>query len=101
MASNISVGDPVRLASHPPYLKTADPMPMLRPPDTLPIGAEGVVVDRRPGGYWGVKFERGSFLLDSQYLEKTVSQAADSVHPTSDTEDAGAEDAQDQKVVGE
>ncbi|MFM6875270.1 MAG: NAD(P)H dehydrogenase assembly family protein, partial [Microcystis panniformis] len=22
-----------------------------------------------PGGYWGVKFDRGSFLLDSKYLE--------------------------------
>ena len=73
MASDISVGDRVRLATQPPYFKTADPMPMLRPPDTLRVGAEGVVVDRRPGGYWGIKFDQGSFLLDSQYLEKSDS----------------------------
>jgi hypothetical protein len=70
MASDFSVGDRVRLAAQPPYFKTADPMPMLRPPDTLPLGVEGTVVDRRPGGYWGIKFDRGSFLVDSQYLEK-------------------------------
>lgn len=86
MASEFSVGDRVRLASQPPYFKTADPMPMLRPPDTLQVGAEGVVVDRRPAGYWGIKFDRGSYLLDSQYLEKVTQQAvADARH--SDTAD--------------
>jgi hypothetical protein len=86
MASEISVGDRVRLATQPPYFKTADPMPMLRPPDTLRVGDEGIVVDRRPGGYWGIKFDRGSFLLDSQYLEKVTQQAAaDARH--SDTAD--------------
>jgi hypothetical protein len=45
-------------------------MPMLRPPDLVAVGEEGIVIDRRPGGYWGIKFERGTFLLDSQYLEE-------------------------------
>ncbi|HEY9597544.1 MAG TPA: NAD(P)H dehydrogenase assembly family protein, partial [Cyanophyceae cyanobacterium] len=22
-----------------------------------------------PGGYWGIRFSRGAFLLDSQYIE--------------------------------
>jgi hypothetical protein len=57
--TEISVGCKVRLVSSPPYLKTADPMPMLRPPDLLAIGDEGTVLDRRPGGYWRVKFPRG------------------------------------------
>jgi hypothetical protein len=65
----ITVGSRVRLISLPPYLKTAEPMPMLRPSDLLEIGAEGVVMDRRPGNYWGVRFERGAFLMESQYLE--------------------------------
>lgn len=64
----IAVGSKVSLVSRPPYLKTADPMPMLRPPDILEVGDEGVVIDRRPGGYWGVKFEKGTFLMESQYL---------------------------------
>jgi hypothetical protein len=69
MTTDFSVGDRVRLISLPPYFKTADPMPMLRPADTLPVGAEGVVQSRRPGGYWGIKFDKGSFLVDSQYLQ--------------------------------
>ncbi len=65
----ISVGTKVRLCSRPAYFKTADPMPMLRPPDIIDVGEEGLVIDRRPAGYWGVKFDRGVFLLESQYLE--------------------------------
>ena len=65
----IAVGSKVRLINRPPYLKTAEPMPMLRPADLLEIGAEGVVMDRRPGNYWGVRFERGAFLMESQYIE--------------------------------
>jgi hypothetical protein len=64
-----TIGAKVRVISLPPYLKTADPMPMLRPADLLAIGEEGTVLDRRPGGYWGVRFPQGAFLLDSQYLE--------------------------------
>jgi hypothetical protein len=33
--SEISIGGKVRLIAIPPYLKTADPMPMLRPPELL------------------------------------------------------------------
>ena len=65
----IKVGDKVKLIALPPYVKTADPMPMLRSPDLLQIAEQGVIVDRRPGGYWGVRFTNGTFLLDSQYLE--------------------------------
>ncbi|ACB50517.1 conserved hypothetical protein [Crocosphaera subtropica ATCC 51142] len=64
----IAVGSKVSLITKPPYLKTADPMPMLRPADILDVGDEGIVMDRRPGGYWGVKFDKGTFLMESQYL---------------------------------
>ena len=66
--TEFSVGDRVRIIALPPYIKTAEPMPMLRPPDLLRLGEEGVILDRRPGGYWGVRFEHGSFLMDSQYI---------------------------------
>ena len=75
MTTEFTVGDRVRLAAQPPYFKTADPMPMLRPADTVPLGAEGVIVSRRPGGYWGIKFDKGSFLIDSQFLEPTATPA--------------------------
>ncbi len=68
----LTAGCQVRLINRPPYLKTADPMPMLRPADILDIGEEGTVIDRRPGNYWGVRFARGVFLLESQYLERVV-----------------------------
>ena len=67
--TEFSVGDRVRVIALPPYIKTADPMPMLRPSDLIRIGEEGVILDRRPGGYWGIRFERGAFLIDSQYIE--------------------------------
>ncbi len=69
MSDEIVVGDKVRLVALPPYLKTAEPMPMLRPADVLEIGEEGMVLDRRPGGYWGIRFAKGAFLMESQYLE--------------------------------
>ncbi|WP_035991429.1 regulatory protein SipA [Leptolyngbya sp. KIOST-1] len=75
MSSEFTIGDRVRLIALPSYFKTADPMPMLRPADTLPLGAEGLVQSRRPGGYWGVKFAKGAFLLDSQYLERIEAPA--------------------------
>lgn len=62
------VGDRIRIKTLPPYVKTAEPIPMLRPPSVIQLGEEGVILTRRPGG-WGVKLSTGTFLLDSQYLE--------------------------------
>ncbi len=64
-----AVGDRVRVIALPAYVKTAEPMPMLRPPGVITLGEEGIVLDRRPGGYWGVRFNRGAFLIESQYIE--------------------------------
>ncbi len=69
MSKEFTVGSKVRVIALPPYVKTADPMPMLRPPDVIRVGEEGVVLDRRPGGYWSVRFARGAFLMESQYIE--------------------------------
>jgi hypothetical protein len=66
----LRVGSKVRLIARPAYFKTADPMPMLRPPDLVGIGEEGLILECRPAGYWGVRFERGIFLVESQYLEE-------------------------------
>jgi Protein of unknown function (DUF3148) len=69
MSKQFAVGDKVRVVALPPYVKTAEPMPMLRPPDVIRLGEEGIVLDRRPGGYWGVRFSKGAFLMESQYIE--------------------------------
>lgn len=69
MEKDFEIQQKVRLIGIPPYVKTAEPMPILRPPNVIKLGEIGTVIDRRPGGYWGVLFEKGAFLLDSQYLE--------------------------------
>ncbi len=58
-----AVGEQVRLAQRPPYLKSADPMPMLRPPDLIDEGETGVVVELRALEQRAVRFRRGTFLL--------------------------------------
>jgi hypothetical protein len=57
------VGTVVRLLQRPSYLKTADPMPMLRPPDLIGVDETGQVVEQRPLGQLAVRFRRGTFLL--------------------------------------
>lgn len=91
MSQEFAVGDRVRIASLPPYIKTADPMPMLRPPQVVSVGEEGTILARRPGGYWAIRFTNGSFLLDSEYLELAMSQpstATAAVEDAPDTPDA-------------
>ncbi|MBV9386917.1 MAG: DUF3148 domain-containing protein [Chroococcidiopsidaceae cyanobacterium CP_BM_ER_R8_30] len=89
MSQEFVIGERVRVVALPPYVKTAEPMPMLRPPDVIQIGEEGVVIDQRPGGYWSVHFASGTFLMDRQYIEATVStpttdqSVAEHVEPSS------------------
>jgi hypothetical protein len=68
-SKHFKVGDRVKIVALPAYVKTAEPMPMLRSPDVLAVGEAGTVLDRRPGGYYGIRFVQGAFLLESQYLK--------------------------------
>jgi hypothetical protein len=70
ITDGLAIGDRVQLSQRPTYLKTADSMPMLRPPDLIVPQEVGMILDQRPGGYWVVKFERGTFLLDREFLIK-------------------------------
>lgn len=67
--SALKTGTTVKVIQLPPYLKTADPMPMLRPADLVSVGDVGTICDRRPGGYWAIKFTHGAFLLEEQYFQ--------------------------------
>ncbi len=78
--TSFKVGDRIRLHTRPPYLKSDDNMPMLRPPDLVEIGEEGTILSRKPGGYLGVRFNRGKFLIDAQYIE-TIDSSTDSESP--------------------
>jgi len=62
----------VRLIETQPYLKTADPMPMLRPPDLVETGDEGVVVELRPRNMLAVRFRRGTFLLAADQVDPVL-----------------------------
>jgi hypothetical protein len=75
MSQKFNIGTNVRVIALPAYLKTADPMPMLRSPSCLELGAMGVILDRKPGNYWVVKFNRSSFLLEDRYLEVVASES--------------------------
>ncbi|MEM8829105.1 MAG: DUF3148 domain-containing protein [Cyanobacteria bacterium P01_G01_bin.19] len=66
---SFKVGDRVKVIALPEYIKTAEPMPMLRPPSLLTVGELGTILDRRPGGYYGIRFTQGAFLLESQYIK--------------------------------
>ena len=69
-SAELVVGARVRLLQTPPYLKSADAMPMLRPPDLVDAGEEGEVVGLRAGEQVAVRFRRGAFLLERRQLEQ-------------------------------
>jgi hypothetical protein len=76
MSQKFNIGANVGIIALPAYLKTADSMPMLRSPSCLEIGSIGVILDRKPGNYWVVKFNRGAFLLEDRYLEVVSSESS-------------------------
>lgn len=65
----IHLGDAVRLRQPLRYLKTADPMPMLRPPDLVDPGEVGRVVEIRALELRAIRFRRGTFLINLTDLE--------------------------------
>jgi len=68
--SPIALGDAVILAVQRPYLKTADPMPMLRPGDLVSPDEVGQVVALRAADQVAVRFRRGTFLLEASWLNR-------------------------------
>ncbi len=64
----LAIGDPVVVVGSLRYLKTAEPMPMLRPPDLVDAGEVGRICERRAGEVVAVRFRRGTFLLAASQL---------------------------------
>ena len=64
-----SIGDRLRLKQQLPYLKTADPMPMLRPSDLVSLDELGEVVALHPFDTVAVRFRRGTYLISLDQLE--------------------------------
>ena len=64
-----SVGEKVSLQVPMPYLKTADSVSMLRPPDLVSIDEVGIITAIRSNDLLEVKFRRGNFLIPSERLK--------------------------------
>ena len=64
-----SIGEKVSLQVPLPYLKTADSISMLRPPDLVSLDEVGLIVGIRPNDLLEVKFRRGNFLIPSERLK--------------------------------
>ncbi len=67
---DFSIGDKVCLTTTLPYLKTADPMPMLRPPDLVSEQETGEIVGLQGLDTAKVRFRRGIFLISIDRLSK-------------------------------
>ena len=75
---DVSIGDQVRLIRPLPYLKTADPMPMLRPPDLVSSDEIGEVVGLRAMETAAVRFRRGTFLVPLAHLSGPSTELTES-----------------------
>ena len=67
---DLKINQKVKLIAPLPYLKTAENMPMLRPPDLVAIDEIGEVISVKSPETVEVKFRRGKFLIDVDKLEK-------------------------------
>ena len=62
------IGENVSLQVPMPYLKTVDPITMLRPPDLVSLDEVGVIIGIRTKDLLEVKFRRGNFLIPADRL---------------------------------
>ena len=62
------LGAGVQLRVQPRYLKTADAMPMLRPPDLVDPAEVGEVTAIKAGNQLAVRFRRGIFVFERSQL---------------------------------
>ena len=65
-----NIHDKVKLKIPLSYLKTSDNMPMLRPPDLVAIDEVGEITSIKSPDTVEIKFRRGSFLIDTEKIEK-------------------------------
>ena len=66
-----NIQDKVKLIVPLPYLKTSENMPMLRPPELVAIDEVGEIIAIKSPDTVEIKFRRGSFLIDTDKIEKS------------------------------
>ena len=67
-----NIQDKVKLIVPLSYLKTSENMPMLRPPDLVAIDEIGEIISIKSPKTVEIKFRRGSFLIDTDKIEKIL-----------------------------
>lgn len=75
-SDHFKTGDRIQVTTMPPYVKTAEPMPMMRPATVISLGEVGTLLKRQPGNEWSVRLDNGAYLLNCQYFEKIPSHDA-------------------------
>ena len=65
-----NIQDKVKLIVPLSYLKSSENMPMLRPPDLVAIDEVGEIISIKAPNTVEIKFRRGSFLIDTDKIEK-------------------------------
>eukprot|EP00271_Cylindrocystis_brebissonii_P022239 TRINITY_DN8476_c0_g1_i1.p1 TRINITY_DN8476_c0_g1~~TRINITY_DN8476_c0_g1_i1.p1 ORF type:complete len:236 (+),score=14.16 TRINITY_DN8476_c0_g1_i1:270-977(+) len=69
-SQELEMGSPIVIVEEPPYVKTAEPMPMMRPNEgVIKVGDVGRILDRRPKGTWAIRFAIGAYLVDRKYFQ--------------------------------
>ncbi len=69
-----SIGDKVFLKVPLPYLKTSEPMPMLRPPELVSSEEIGEFVGLKGVDIGKVRFRSGTFLIPLERLSKVLAE---------------------------
>ena len=87
-----TIGDRLRLKQQLPYLKTADPMPMLRPSDLVSLDEVGEVVALHPFDTVAVRFRRGTYLISLDQLEAASQDDASQDDATTKDADTDTDD---------
>ena len=64
-----SVGEKVSLQVPLPYLRTADSISIIRPPDLVSLDEIGVIIGIRTDDLLEVQFRRGNFLIPTERLK--------------------------------
>lgn len=70
---DFSIGDKVSLRIVLPFLRTADSMPILRPPDLVSTDEIGEIVGIRTADNVEVLFREGKFIISTEHLLKVPS----------------------------
>ena len=65
-----NIKDKVKLIMPLSFLKTSEPMPMLRPPDLVAIDEIGEIISIKSPETVEIRFRRGAFLIDIDKIEK-------------------------------